>query len=204
MSPRRFRRAPELFVQRDRHRGQLFQHVGERCGARRGTSRARHPGTQGWSLVVSARRPSARVVLRMADPPSPTRELDSVQYEPGDGWWLLAVIGSIVSVILAIVLEVVGGSFANSPVPEWAHIVPITWPSGLRVLWWVGVGRRPVCSGSVCTVSARGSVRWSFPRRCSRSSSSPSASPSVRTGPPGTEPARTGSGTAVDARRPRP
>ena len=39
---------------------------------------------------------------------------------------------SIAFVALAIVLEVLGGLFANSPVPDWARVVPIAWPSGLR------------------------------------------------------------------------
>lgn len=76
----------------------------------------------------------------MADPTTPsTSDVESVGYEPGDGWWLLAVVVSITFVVVAVVLEVLGGSFANSPVPEWAHVVPITWPSGLRVVWWVAV-----------------------------------------------------------------
>lgn len=58
---------------------------------------------------------------------------------PGDGWWLLAVAASIAFILLAIVLELVGGSFANSPVPDWAHVAPIAWPTGPRVLWWIGV-----------------------------------------------------------------
>jgi hypothetical protein len=75
----------------------------------------------------------------MAEPASSTNDPSPVGYEPGDGWWLLAVVMSIAFVALAVVLEVLGGSFANSPVPDWAHVVPIAWPSGLRVLWWTAV-----------------------------------------------------------------
>lgn len=52
---------------------------------------------------------------------------------------MVAVLVSIAFVALAIVLEVLGGSSANSSVPDWAHVVPIAWPSGLRVVWWVAV-----------------------------------------------------------------
>lgn len=76
----------------------------------------------------------------MVDHASSKSDLDRAGYEPGDGWWLLAVIGSIAFVGLAVVLELLSGSFANSPVPDWAHIAPIAWPSGLRVVWWVVVG----------------------------------------------------------------
>lgn len=58
---------------------------------------------------------------------------------PRAGWWLLAVFGGAAFVVVAIVLEVVGGSFANSPVPSWAQIVPLTWPPAVRVVWWLAV-----------------------------------------------------------------
>lgn len=74
----------------------------------------------------------------MTDLTSTHTELDPV-YSSGDGWWALAVIGSAAFVGLALVLEVLGGSFANSPVPEWAHIVPISWPPAARVVWWTTV-----------------------------------------------------------------
>lgn len=75
----------------------------------------------------------------MAEPAGPKSDLEQAGYVPGDGWWVLAVISSILFVALAVVLELVGGSLANSPVPDWAHVVPIAWPTGLRVAWWVGV-----------------------------------------------------------------
>ncbi len=65
---------------------------------------------------------------------SPTEEVpDSA------GWWLLLAAGSALFVVVAIVLEVLGGSYANSPVPDWAEVVPIAWPRAVRVVWWVGV-----------------------------------------------------------------
>lgn len=73
----------------------------------------------------------------MADRALPTSEVEEVGYLPGDGWWLLAIAASITFVAVAILLELLGGSFANSPVPDWAHVVPIAWPTGLRVLWWI-------------------------------------------------------------------
>lgn len=76
----------------------------------------------------------------MADSTQPTTDRPPVEYEPGDGWWLLAIVISISFVGLAVVLEVLGGSFANSPVPDWAHIAPIAWPSWVRVVWWTAVG----------------------------------------------------------------
>lgn len=75
----------------------------------------------------------------MVEPASSTNDPSPVGYERGDGWWLLAVVMSIAFVALAIVLEVLGGSSANSPVPGWAYVVPIAWPSGLRMVWWMAV-----------------------------------------------------------------
>lgn len=43
-------------------------------------------------------------------------------------------------VVLAIVLEVVGGMAANSEVPGWApRLVPIAWPRLVRAGWWLAV-----------------------------------------------------------------
>lgn len=90
----------------------------------------------------------------MVGPASSTNDPGPVEYEPGDGWWLLAVVVSIAFVALAIVLEVLGGSFANSPVPDWARVVPIAWPSGLRVVWW----------GAVAVAAAAGLIRLGLHR----------------------------------------
>ena len=54
-------------------------------------------------------------------------------------WWLMALPGSALFVVAAVVLEVTGGASANSPVPSWAHVVPLGWPQWVRVLWWLGV-----------------------------------------------------------------
>lgn len=64
---------------------------------------------------------------------------DDMAYVAGDGWWLLAVTASIAFVLIAVLLELVGGTFANSPVPDWAHVVPLAWPTAVRLLWWIGV-----------------------------------------------------------------
>ena len=74
----------------------------------------------------------------MADPIAPPRAL-------GDGeadrpaWWLLALPCSALFVFAAVVLEVAGGANANSPLPAWAHLVPLAWPQWARVLGWLGV-----------------------------------------------------------------
>jgi hypothetical protein len=54
-------------------------------------------------------------------------------------WWLLALPGAALFVIAAVVLEVTGGANANSPVPSWAHLVPLGWPQWVRVVWWLSV-----------------------------------------------------------------
>lgn len=52
----------------------------------------------------------------------------------------LLAAGSFAFVAAALVLEVVTGSAANSPVPRWAErVAPIAWPQPVRVLWWLGV-----------------------------------------------------------------
>ncbi|MGI8793765.1 MAG: hypothetical protein ACR2H3_11415 [Acidimicrobiales bacterium] len=75
----------------------------------------------------------------MVRPERSSEDPSSEAPRPGDGWWVLAAAISIVFVASAIVLEVLGGSFANSPVPDWAHLVPIAWPNWLRAAWWVAV-----------------------------------------------------------------
>ncbi len=52
----------------------------------------------------------------------------------------LGAIGCAALVLLAVILEVVGGTAANSPVPAWAeNAFPISWPQPVRVLWWLVV-----------------------------------------------------------------
>lgn len=58
---------------------------------------------------------------------------------PHAGAWLALVLFSAVFVLVAVFLEVLGGSYANSPLPPWAQVVPLSWPQGVRVLWWLGV-----------------------------------------------------------------
>lgn len=53
--------------------------------------------------------------------------------------WLLVLVGAPLFVIAAVALEITGGLNANSPVPSWAHVVPIAWPQWARVLWWSAV-----------------------------------------------------------------
>lgn len=71
--------------------------------------------------------------------PGPSPDRESPGYVPGDGWSVFVAAASIAFVVLAVVLEVVGGSHASSPVPDWAGVVPIAWPGWLRVAWWTAV-----------------------------------------------------------------
>lgn len=51
-----------------------------------------------------------------------------------------AALGCAALVGAALVLEVLGGTAANSTVPTWAtYLVPLAWPQPLRVLWWLVV-----------------------------------------------------------------
>ncbi|MDP9419159.1 MAG: hypothetical protein M3P53_03265 [Actinomycetota bacterium] len=53
---------------------------------------------------------------------------------------LPGAIGCAALVLIAVTLEVLGGSAANSPVPAWAEdLLPISWPQAARVLWWLVV-----------------------------------------------------------------
>lgn len=53
------------------------------------------------------------------------------------GWTAL---GCAAFVGLAVVLEVVSGRAANSPVPAWAdEVAPLGWARPLRVVWWLVV-----------------------------------------------------------------
>ncbi len=54
-------------------------------------------------------------------------------------WWLVALPLSFLFALTAIVLEVVGGTNANSAVPAWGEFVPLAWPQWARVLWWLQV-----------------------------------------------------------------
>lgn len=52
----------------------------------------------------------------------------------------MLAIGSAAVVLLAVALEVVAGSAANSPAPSWVvRVVPLAWPQPLRVVWWLVV-----------------------------------------------------------------
>ena len=51
---------------------------------------------------------------------------------------LVASIGCVVLVLLAIALEVASGQGANSPeVADFSPFVPLSWPQPVRALWWV-------------------------------------------------------------------
>ncbi len=74
--------------------------------------------------------------------PAPRAQQDGARFQivpPHAGTWLGVVAASALFVIVAVVLEVIGGSYANSPLPAWAEIVPIAWPQAARVAWWSGV-----------------------------------------------------------------
>jgi hypothetical protein len=75
----------------------------------------------------------------MAEDASPADDVEQVGYVPGDGWSLLVAVTSGGFVAVAVAVEVLGGSFANSSVPDWADVAPTTWPGGLRSAWWTAV-----------------------------------------------------------------
>lgn len=50
---------------------------------------------------------------------------------------MAALVASVVTVGSAVALEVLGGSFANSPVGSGSELVPLTWPQPARVAWWL-------------------------------------------------------------------
>lgn len=53
---------------------------------------------------------------------------------PGWAWLCIAFVA------VAVLLELLGGSFSNSPVPEVAEkVAPIAWPPAARVVWWLAV-----------------------------------------------------------------
>lgn len=50
-------------------------------------------------------------------------------------WWAL---GAAAFVLGAVALEILGGGRANSPTPAWASVLlPVTWPTPARVVWWL-------------------------------------------------------------------
>lgn len=52
-----------------------------------------------------------------------------------------ALVGALLCaglVVAAVVLEVVGGQYANSPHAAWTEwVVPLAWPQPARVVWWL-------------------------------------------------------------------
>lgn len=53
----------------------------------------------------------------------------------------LAALGCALFVLGAVALEVIGGLYANSPVPAWTEgVFPLSWPQPVRVVWWLAVG----------------------------------------------------------------
>lgn len=62
---------------------------------------------------------------------------ESVREEQPIPWWGL---GAGLFALGAVVLELVGSAWANSPVPEAvAALVPLAWPAPARVVWWLCV-----------------------------------------------------------------
>lgn len=55
------------------------------------------------------------------------------------GLTLLLVVGCPLLVLVAVGLEVLGGQYANSDVPGWASLVPLSWPQAARAVWWTVV-----------------------------------------------------------------
>lgn len=72
--------------------------------------------------------------------------------ETGHWGWLLGAVGLGLFVGAAVVLEVLSGSNANSPVPGFAEFAPLAWPQWARVAWWIAVA------------GAAGGFRWCMHR----------------------------------------
>ncbi len=51
----------------------------------------------------------------------------------------MAAGGAALFVLSAVALEAVGGAAANSPLPDWAELVPLAWPPAARTAWWTSV-----------------------------------------------------------------
>jgi hypothetical protein len=52
----------------------------------------------------------------------------------------LGAIGCAEFALGAVAAEVIGGLYANSPVPAWTErVFPIGWPQPARVVWWLAV-----------------------------------------------------------------
>ena len=60
--------------------------------------------------------------------------------DSGHGRAALGALAAAGFVMFAVVLEMLSGTWANSPAPSWAErIVPLAWPQPLRVVWWLAV-----------------------------------------------------------------
>lgn len=64
---------------------------------------------------------------------------DEAQPERSTARLGFAALGCATLVVVALVLEVLAGTAANSAVPAWARYVPLAWPQPLRALWWLAV-----------------------------------------------------------------
>ena len=51
----------------------------------------------------------------------------------------MAATASALFVLGAVTLEMLAGTAANSPLPEWAELVPATWARPARASWWLAV-----------------------------------------------------------------
>lgn len=51
--------------------------------------------------------------------------------------WALRTAGFV---LIAVLLELAGSAWANSPTPAWAgRLLPLSWPPAARVVWWLAV-----------------------------------------------------------------
>lgn len=75
---------------------------------------------------VDARRDGGPPGLGSTPPPAGTARLAAT------------AAGCAVFVLTALVLELAAGAGANSAAPGWVgRVVPLTWPQGARVAWWL-------------------------------------------------------------------
>jgi hypothetical protein len=74
-------------------------------------------------------------------------------YPVHSGRWLLLSAACAVFVLTAVVLEVTSDPGPTSSGLGWrGHLIPVAWPRGLRVLWWLVVA------------AAAGTQRWALDR----------------------------------------
>lgn len=66
-------------------------------------------------------------------------QIDTPAASRAPGRWVAIAAVSAAFVLGAIVVEMLAGAGANSPVPAWSGLFPLSWPQAARVVWWCAV-----------------------------------------------------------------